>query len=79
MSIGFINGKFTPVEELVLPIDERGHNFGDGIYEVIRVYKGQPFMLDEHLERLEKSAQEIRLKPEYSIKEINDFIILMDM
>ncbi len=61
MSIGYINGSFVDLNELVIPIDERGHNFGDGVYEVARVYNGKPFMLDEHLERLIASSIAIRL------------------
>ena len=35
MTIGYFNGEFIPVEQTVIPIDERGHQFGDGVYEVI--------------------------------------------
>ena len=70
MTIGYFNGEFIPVEQLVIPIDERGHQFGDGVYEVIRVYEGKFFMLEEHIERLFKSAQAIRLQGVHSIEEI---------
>ena len=43
----------------MVSIEDRGFQFGDGIYEVIRVYHGKPFGLGEHLERLNKSAQAI--------------------
>lgn len=62
MSIAWFNGRFVEVEESVVPIDERGHQFGDGVYEVIRVYDGKPFMLDEHVDRLFQSANAIRLQ-----------------
>lgn len=62
MSIAYLNGIFIQPDEPALPIDERGHQFGDGIYEVMRIYNGKPFMLDEHLERLYRSASAIRLK-----------------
>ncbi|UII57750.1 D-amino-acid transaminase [Cytobacillus spongiae] len=61
MSIGYINGKYISLDETVIPIDERGHQFGDGVYEVIRFYAGQPFMLDEHIERLINSSYAIKL------------------
>lgn len=61
MELGYVNGKFVSLDEKVIPIDERGHQFGDGVYEVIRFYGGKPFMLAEHLERLMKSAKAIRL------------------
>lgn len=75
MSIGFINGEFVPIDQLVIPIEERGHQFGDGVYEVIRVYRGKPFMLAEHLERLKQSAEAIRIKPRYSYEQIGEFIL----
>jgi len=74
MTIGYFNGEFIPVEQLVIPIDERGHQFGDGVYEVIRVYDGKFFMLKEHIERLFKSAQAIRLQGDQSIEEIQQLI-----
>lgn len=61
MEIGYFNGNFVSLDEKVIPIDERGHQFGDGVYEVIRIYNGKPFMVKEHLQRLQKSAKEIRL------------------
>ncbi|MFV9510825.1 D-amino-acid transaminase [Tepidibacillus sp. LV47] len=44
-----------------IDIEDRGYQFGDGIYEVVRVYRGKPFRLDDHLDRFERSAKEIRL------------------
>ena len=74
MTIGYFNGEFIPVEQTVIPIDERGHQFGDGVYEVIRVYNGKPFMLAEHVERLFNSAQAIKLNVEQSIEDIQQII-----
>ncbi|BBI31336.1 D-amino-acid transaminase [Cohnella abietis] len=62
MSIAYLNGVFLALDEPALPIEERGHQFGDGVYEVIRIYGGKPFMLDEHLDRLYRSAEAIRLQ-----------------
>ena len=63
--IAFINGCFLPWQEATISIDDRGFQFGDGVYEVIRTYKGQPFQLDAHLERLSRSLREIKLAPPY--------------
>lgn len=57
--IAFLNGQFLPIEQARVSIDDRGFQFGDGIYEVIRVYGGIPFRLEEHVMRLERSAQAI--------------------
>lgn len=48
-------GKWT------VDFEDRGYQFGDGIYEVVRVYNGRFFTLKEHLLRLEQSAQKIKL------------------
>lgn len=62
MAIAYFNGNYVDIDECVIPIDERGHQFGDGVYEVIRVYDGEPFMLKEHIERLIRSAKAIKLR-----------------
>jgi len=49
-------------QEAHIDIEDRGYQFGDGIYEVVRIYNGIPFRLDDHLDRFERSAQEIYLK-----------------
>jgi len=61
MTITYFNGEFIDINDKVLPIEERGHNFGDGIYDALRVYNGKIFMLEEHLDRIFMSAGEIRL------------------
>ncbi len=48
-----------PRRQAHVDIDDRGYQFGDGIYEVIRVYGGMPFLMQPHLERLRRSAREI--------------------
>ena len=74
MEIAFYGDSFVGINEKVIPIQERGHQFGDGIYEVIRVYDGTPFLLDEHLERLVNSAEAIMLELPYSIEKIKEII-----
>jgi len=58
----YLNGKFLPIEEAVIPVLDRGFIFGDGVYEVIPVYSRHPFRLQEHLQRLQKSLTGIRLE-----------------
>lgn len=57
----WLNGQVMPLASAKADIEDRGHQFADGVYEVIRVYQGVPFTLSEHLERLVRSAQGIRL------------------
>ncbi|MBU9721934.1 MULTISPECIES: aminotransferase class IV [Bacillaceae] len=73
--IAFYMDQFVGINDKVVPIQERGHQFGDGIYEVIRVYGGQPFLLEEHLDRLEKSAEALSLVMPYSREKLRDIIL----
>ncbi|WP_112180020.1 MULTISPECIES: D-amino-acid transaminase [Paraliobacillus] len=47
--------------QLHYPFEERGLQFGDGIYEVIRVYNGDCYLLSKHIDRLFRSAEAIKL------------------
>jgi len=60
-NIACLNGHFLPLEEAMVSIEDRGFQFGDGVYEVIRVYGGRPFQLSHHLSRLVQSAQAISI------------------
>lgn len=64
--IAFINGRFLPWHEATVPIEDRGFQFGDGVYEVIRTYGGRPFGLEAHLNRLDRSARELSLVQPYT-------------
>ncbi|WP_079480759.1 D-amino-acid transaminase [Halobacillus salinus] len=52
---------FVDQDQLTYPFEERGLQFGDGIYEVIRVYNGKNYLIQEHVERLYRSAEAIKL------------------
>ncbi|MDX8361904.1 D-amino-acid transaminase [Cytobacillus sp. IB215316] len=75
MEVAFYGDKFIDINEKVVPIQERGHQFGDGIYEVIRVYDGKPFLLKAHLNRLEMSAKEILIDLPFSLEKVNELIL----
>ena len=62
MSIAFLNGTFLPLEDASVPVMDRGFLFGDGVYEVIPVYAGKLFRLDQHLKRLCNSLDAIRIE-----------------
>ncbi|MGI6037410.1 MAG: aminotransferase class IV [Limnochordia bacterium] len=60
--VAWVNGEYVDINRPAIAIEDRGYQFGDGVYEVIRLYQGQPFALKEHLERLEKSLAAIELE-----------------
>jgi len=59
--IVFLNGAFLPLEDARISVLDRGFIYGDGVYELIPVYRRQPFRLPQHLARLQHSLDGIRL------------------
>lgn len=70
MQIYYYNGIFHDHAAGLVSLEDRGHQFGDGVYEVVRVYGGKPFMLAEHCDRFRKSAAAIDLVPPRSEEQI---------
>jgi branched-chain amino acid aminotransferase len=60
-SLASLDGEITPSAEAMIPATDEGLLRGDGVFEVIRVYDGRPFALEDHLARLERSARNLRL------------------
>lgn len=61
MPVVYLNGRFIPAEDAKVSVLDRGYLFGDGIYEVIPVYRSKAFMLEGHLARLQRSLDGIKL------------------
>jgi branched-chain amino acid aminotransferase len=59
--LGCLDGRIERAEETFVPATDEGFLRGDGVFEVIRVYHGQPFAVEEHLDRIERSAANLRL------------------
>jgi branched-chain amino acid aminotransferase len=56
-----LDGRMAAAEETTIPVVDEGFVRGDGVFEVIRIYDGRPYTLPEHLDRLERSARNLRL------------------
>ena len=48
----YLNGQFISKDKASISPDDRGFYFADGVYEVIKYYKGKPFCFEEHINRL---------------------------
>ncbi len=57
----YLNGEYTTIDRAQVSVMDRGFIFGDGIYEVVPVYAGRPFRFDQHLARLQRSLQHVRI------------------
>lgn len=53
--IAFANGRYRPIAAPAVPVEDRGLQFADGVYEVVKVLDGRWCDLDRHLDRLERS------------------------
>lgn len=66
MGYSLWNDQIIEDEKVVISKEDRAYQFGDGVYEVVKVYNGQFFTLDEHLDRLYASAEKIRIAIPYT-------------
>ena len=53
----YLNGKILPTSEAMVPVEDRGYQFGDAVYEYVASYNGRLFCMEEHLARLQRSMQ----------------------
>ncbi len=72
MTIYFNNGVYADKETMKVSIDDRGYYFGDGVYEVVKVYDGKLYTAEEHFTRFLQSAKKIRLDLPYTIEEFTE-------
>jgi D-alanine transaminase len=63
--------QFLPKEQVHISPEDRGYYFGDGIYEVFRVYNGKLYEAEGHWERLERTANEVRIPLPYTRSELH--------
>jgi branched-chain amino acid aminotransferase len=59
--LAILDGTVMPADEVRIPATDEGLLRGDGVFEVVRLYDGRPFALDDHLERMAGSAERLRL------------------
>lgn len=62
-SLAWIDGRVTPLADAALPLATEGLLRGDGAFETVGVWDGQPFRLESHLERLVGSLRALALPP----------------
>jgi len=62
-----LNGEMQPLSQAKISVLDRGFIFGDGVYEVIPVYERRLFRFDEHMARLARSLDKLRIKNPHSL------------
>lgn len=73
MNIALINGEIVDINQPVITLQDRGYNFGDGVYEVTPFYNKKCFTLVPHLERLFASMKSLHIPAVYTMEELIEF------
>ncbi|MFI5304640.1 MAG: D-amino-acid transaminase [Nitrospiria bacterium] len=68
--IYFLNNQFLKLQDAKISINDRGFQFGDGVYEVVRTYRRKIFHLESHLVRFERSAAGLQIPMPFSTFEL---------
>jgi branched-chain amino acid aminotransferase len=69
----FLNGQFVPEAEAVVSVNDRGFLLGDGLFETLRVVNGKPFRMAQHLERLARGAEFLKIKLPFTAWDLEKF------
>lgn len=75
MTIYYVDGKFVPSNKAVIPVDDLSILRGYGVCDIMRTYNGSPYFLDEHILRLENSAQKVGLSLPWNRAEIKEIVL----
>ncbi len=62
----YVNGAYRPLSDAAVHIEDRGYQFGDGVYEVVLVRGGKLYDFEGHMQRLGRSLSEIEIAPPVS-------------
>lgn len=68
--LAYYNGKITAIDDMMIPANDRGFYFGDGIYEAAMVFDHKIFALQDHLDRMFNSAAMLRIELPYTKEEV---------
>ena len=73
-NLGYYNGKFDEIENMVIPMNDRAHYFGDGVYDATYSRNHIIWNLQEHLDRLYNSARLLQIEPPCSKEEMAEIL-----
>jgi D-alanine transaminase len=61
--IAYVNGRYLPLAQAQVHIEDRGYQFADGVYEVVPLYRGRLLDEEPHLDRFDYSLRELEIAP----------------
>lgn len=71
----YVDGRYLPAEQAVVPADDLAVLRGYGVFDFLRTYGGKPFFLREHLRRLRRSARQILLDCPWSLETLEEIVM----
>jgi D-alanine transaminase len=69
-AIAYLNGTYLPRSKARVSVEDRGFMLADGVYEVVRYYRGRPFALQAHVERMQKSLEAVRIRLDWGAHDL---------
>jgi len=73
-NLGYYNGRYDRIEQMTVPMNDRACYFGDGLFEVVYTRNHIPYALEEHMDRMYASAEEIGIRIGLSKEEFSDLL-----
>lgn len=73
-NLGYYNGTFGPIEEIMIPMNDRVHFFGDGVYDATCSRNHVIYLIDEHIDRFFNSAGLLKIKLPYTKAELKSIL-----
>ena len=73
-ALGYYNGKWGPLDEMTVPMNDRGCYFGDGVYDAASAANGVIFTLNEHVDRFFNSAKLLEIELGYSREDLQKIL-----
>jgi branched-chain amino acid aminotransferase len=69
----FLNGRFLPEAQAVIPISDRGFLYGDGLFETIKISHGRPLWWERHMERFHRGVEFLKLALPWRSAKLREF------
>ena len=66
----FFNGQLVPKEQATVSVFDRSFMYGDGLFETMRIFNGKPFRWAQHLERMQRGAQFLKIRMPFTPQEL---------
>ncbi len=71
----YIDGKYMPIDQARIPVLDWGFTHSDATYDVVHIWKGRFFRLNDYLDRFQRSCESIHLNPDLNRNEITDILM----